>query len=75
MLPLAWLPDQAGACLPACSFFKIGGLGQAAGAHRLPGQAAGDPRTGESKTGAVWDVDFKLSGISGLFKNQLGKYL
>lgn len=29
----------------------------------------------ESKTGAVWDVDFKLSGISDLFKNQLGKYL
>lgn len=75
MLLLAWLPDRAGACLPAFILFKIGGSGQGAGAWKLPRRAAGDPRAGESKTGAVWNVDFKLSSISGLFKNQLGKYL
>lgn len=67
----ARLPDQAGACLPASTVFRIRG----SGAWRLPGQAAGDLRTSKSKTGAVWDVDFKPCGVWGLFKKQLGKYL
>lgn len=71
VLLLARLPDQAGACLPDCSVFRIRG----SGAWRIPVQAAGDLRTSKSKTGAVWDLDFKPCGVSGLFKKQLGKYL
>jgi len=54
----------AGRSLPAVPG-NLGASGQGAGCWRLAGRAAGDPRAGESETGAVGAVDFKLSGIWG----------